>query len=83
MIVNFEDGSWLDHPRVCGEKGLLASFGLPTIGSPPRVRGEVAGRQLVHQPDHPRVCGEKIIELINAPALSGSPPRVRGEGDRE
>ena len=28
-----------DHPRVCGEQGLKIPFGLPLLGSPPRVRG--------------------------------------------
>ena len=29
-----------DHPRVCGEKALPASWRLPVLGSPPRVRGK-------------------------------------------
>ena len=29
-----------DHPRVCGEKALPASWRLPVPGSPPRMRGK-------------------------------------------
>ena len=29
-----------DHPRACGEKGKVLMIGTPTIGSPPRMRGE-------------------------------------------
>ena len=35
---------WLcekDHPRVCGEKNVLAHGLLPLLGSPPRMRGKV------------------------------------------
>ena len=30
-----------DHPRVCGEKGLLRCWNLFRMGSPPRMRGKV------------------------------------------
>ena len=30
-----------DHPRVCGEKASCAACALPSIGSPPRMRGKV------------------------------------------
>ena len=32
-----------DHPRVCGEKLEAAASGYEEMGSPPRVRGKVAG----------------------------------------
>ena len=31
-----------DHPRVCGEKGLLKDIAKQLQGSPPRMRGKVA-----------------------------------------
>ena len=31
-----------DHPRVCGEKWLIASLTQSLLGSPPRMRGKVA-----------------------------------------
>ena len=33
-----------DHPRVCGEKSRLASASVELKGSPPRMRGKVAGK---------------------------------------
>ena len=35
-----------DHPRVCGEKVHLAEALVALDGSPPRVRGEVAGQHV-------------------------------------
>ena len=35
-----------DHPRVCGEKLAQPRHTPPGRGSPPRVRGEVDGREL-------------------------------------
>lgn len=31
---------WLDHPRMCGEKGLSRLWTRSTRGSPPRMRGK-------------------------------------------
>ena len=30
-----------DHPRICGEKSGLTDWVLPSVGSPPRMRGKV------------------------------------------
>ena len=35
-----------DHPRVCGEKALVASHKYYATGSPPRVRGKGLGLQV-------------------------------------
>ena len=34
-----------DHPRVCGEKLMLMAVLMPSLGSPPRVRGKAKRRQ--------------------------------------
>ena len=52
-----------DHPRVCGEKLRTAVFGLPLMGSPPRMRGKVHLRNLVKMP------------LGITPAYAGKRPR--------
>ena len=70
-----------DHPRVCGEKiisMLKASFG---AGSPPRMRGKVAGICTSGRAskDHPRVCGEKLLSSCISVFAWGSPPRMRGK----
>ena len=31
-----------DHPRVCGEKHVLAMYAFAPLGSPPRVRGKAS-----------------------------------------
>ena len=31
----------MDHPRVCGEKGMAGGLLLSGVGSPPRMRGKV------------------------------------------
>ena len=33
-----------DHPRVCGEKQFVLTAAVAAVGSPPRMRGKVAGR---------------------------------------
>ena len=44
---------WLsrDHPRVCGEKRLLPSFGDIRGGSPPRMRGKGAEGKIIPLPE--------------------------------
>ncbi len=68
------------RPRVCGEDASRHRLKLPTVGSPPRVRG---GRWDLYQehgraPVHPRVCGEDRRSARINTAPIGSPPRVRG-----
>ena len=38
-----------DHPRVCGEKALPASWRLPVPGSPPRMRGKVSLEDVLYR----------------------------------
>ena len=33
----------MDHPRICGEKFIPAATRVPSIGSPPHMRGKAAG----------------------------------------
>ena len=35
-----------DHPRECGEKGVIVRFDIALKGSPPRVRGKESFHQL-------------------------------------
>ena len=50
-----------DHPRVCGEKKIMACYKPLIRGSPPHVRGKAVdgAGQSEGGEDHPRVCGEK------------------------
>ena len=68
------------HPRVCGERSLIASSIALSSGSSPRVRGtprQVAESRPRRQV-HPRVCGERKSALRRAAISNGSSPRVRG-----
>ena len=70
-----------DHPRVCGEKISFFFTGCSPIGSPPRMRGKVPGRnsRKTRTRDRPRVCGEKLLPRAVLGPASGSPPRMRGK----
>ena len=83
-----------DHPRVCGEKTLLQSIWMETLGSPPRMRGKEIKRHVKipsnritpayagkRTPPYgrKRVSGEKCKLLCNIPEGLGSPPRMRGK----
>ena len=50
-----------DHPRLCGEKVCLCHMKKESKGSPPPMRGKVAGGSVFASGtrDHPRLCGEK------------------------
>ena len=69
-----------DHPRVCGEHGLVAC----RLGSIGRIIPAYAGstyESVVHilcDEDHPRVCGEHHAVAIVGPDGIGSSPRMRG-----
>ena len=70
-----------DHPRVCGEKrGRIRGYVLGR-GSPPRVRGEGAGRALKAQSQRitPACAGRSADRAGERSGEIGSPPRVRGE----
>ena len=51
-----------DHPRLCGEKFILAVNVTLYSGITPAYAGKSADRQvvIVRQWDHPRLCGEKL-----------------------
>ena len=71
---------WRDHPRACGEHGVLKSTDSPLVGSSPRMRGTLGQDQLlriVHGiiPAH---AGNTALLLIAFIALRGSSPRMRG-----
>ena len=62
-----------DHPRVCGEKGVVVTVGFLVQGSPPRVRGKV-----------PNVPMAPVTEGIT-PACAGKRPvaSAPGTGQRD
>ena len=69
-----------DHPRVCGEKSNTISRRSTSIGSPPRVRGEVGFRQLggtVHGIT-PACAGRSFKQPVQERGGKDH-PRVRGE----
>ena len=70
-----------DHPRVCGEKRFPRHSSVVVKGSPPRMRGKVAGldERQEYDWDHPRVCGEKSCATNSGGRVGGSPPRMRGK----
>ena len=56
-----------DHPRVCGEKLLMAISPMPLRGSPPRMRGKAAHPHLhpLHGRITPAYAGKRLRELID------------------
>ena len=69
-----------DHPRVCGEKGVISPLASSDRGSPPRVRGEGLRPELVVKEDRitPACAGRsQQNEIIHLPPLDH--PRVCGE----
>ena len=59
-----------DHPRVCGEKGLLSYKIDQTQGSPPRMRGKV------------HVCRDSIATTGITPAYAGKSRMGQHQHDR-
>ena len=53
-----------DHPRVCGEKGLLITGKGLFVGSPPRVRGKVV------------LCPDVLFPFGITPACAGKRDRI-------
>ena len=70
-----------DHPRLCGEKQLIQLQHLPSMGSPPPMRGKVSTSILSPDTygDHPRLCGEKSWQSFVPAVMLGSPPPMRGK----
>ena len=69
-----------DHPRVCGEKGLLGDPAAPCRGSPPRMRGKVfgVGYSILHSGITPAYAGKSDSSLSQSCAHRDH-PRVCGE----
>ena len=69
-----------DHPRVCGEKVLPASWRLPALGSPPRVRGKaLAPAPTIDIIGITPACAGKSFLLLLQCFLLRDHPRVCGE----
>ena len=70
-----------DHPRRCGENTTADILATEYIGSPPQVRGKLAGKSVAYNlmRDHPRRCGENELKRLTVKRRDGSPPQVRGK----
>ena len=71
---------WKDHPRVCGEHMRMASKGMPSAGSSPRMRGTLCdGRSEIVQPGIiPAYAGNTGVHTVVL-STSRDHPRVCGE----
>ena len=72
-----------DHPHACGDKVSFASSPVQTVGSSPRVWGQVGQvvSACIGMRDHPHACGDKTqIDYISMIEL-GSSPRVWGQAN--
>ncbi len=69
-----------DHPRVCGEHGVMATLDDPAAGSSPRVRGtpERSGRRQRRHGIIPACAGNTRSRRVND-ITAGDHPRVCGE----
>ena len=70
-----------DHPRLCGEKFIMAMEKNKVKGSPPPMRGKGSYGYQTLSPcrDHPRLCGEKHTSCSVTGYRWGSPPPMRGK----
>ena len=69
-----------DHPRVCGEQGILDQNILIGIGSPPRVRGTVAFKSCGYAPHRiTPACAGNSASSHPASTSGEDHPRVCGE----
>ena len=74
------DSPYKDHPRVCGEKPLVAIWYIVTEGSPPRVRGKAVRSLLLRCRDRiTPACAGKRIDSGCGHCLPRDHPRVCGE----
>ena len=72
--------SLLDHPRVCGEKVKVCHVGLPSSGSPPRVRGKVSRPEFSpFKSGITPACAGKSVPLASMTVDQKDHPRVCGE----
>ena len=69
-----------DHPRMCGEKGLLLLWEADHRGSPPHVRGKAAGQHLAAaRKGITPACAGKRYSAVSPVWLSWDHPRMCGE----
>ena len=69
-----------DHPRMCGEKGLVSPMIRERLGSPPHVRGKVVLRQVAGAPTGiTPACAGKSLSTASIMACCRDHPRVCGE----
>ena len=69
-----------DHPRVCGEKGIVFIFACLTLGSPPRVRGKVLLPEALTQARRiTPACAGKSKNGVDFWSTTWDHPRVCGE----
>ena len=74
------DFSFVDHPRVCGEKHGGNSATQRAPGSPPRVRGEACKKSLPQQPTGiTPACAGRRLAHAGPIKLYSDHPRVCGE----
>ena len=69
-----------DHPRVCGEKGLVMVQHRAVRGSPPRMRGKESSlrKNADHHGITPAYAGKSFKDFIDS-ISNGDHPRVCGE----
>ena len=71
-----------DHPHACGDKIISATVRRNSVGSSPRVWGQVLlySTNITKTHYHPHACGDKYtVYHLSAPCV-GSSPRVWGQG---
>ena len=75
VAVRSDLGTIRDHPRVCGEKGVVDLCHVEVNGITPAYAGKRVrtGKEWMMTEDHPRVCGKKFH-----PASDRKLGRVRG-----
>ncbi len=69
------------HPHACGDSGGRFMFNDSTLGSPPRLWGQlqVAAPPRKSSTVHPQACGDSERMLKSASSSIGSPPRLWGQ----
>ena len=69
-----------DHPHACGDKQLATCFTTLTLGSSPRVWGQVRCAAAILRVERIiHACGDKFLQLFFQRHSSGSSPRVWGQ----
>ena len=79
-LADFAECSAEDHPRVCGEHSVSATYWWVSPGSSPRVRGthHTTNFRCTTQGIIPACAGNTTIQQTSAVRHRGSSPRVRG-----